>query len=205
MTLPPIYVLRHGESEWNRARRMQGRLDSPLTAKGRAQAAALGDLLCEMELRPEDHEFRCSPQGRAMETAELALGPLGIVAETDPLLREISLGDWDGRTLDEIEADYPTPDPHETFLEFLLRSPNGDTFDALWARVGEVLESITRPTVLVTHGVTSRFLRTRALGLGMDRLEDVPGGQGVINAIVDGEHRVYRPSQGPASWSEGVL
>ena len=190
---PELFVLRHGETEWNRARRWQGVLDSPLTEKGRAQAVAMGEMLRSAGVTTTSHQILSSPQGRAMETARLALGEFGPAIVPEPLLREISVGEWAGLTADEIDTRWPGPED-ETFLERYARAPGGETFDQLWKRVGAVLSRLDRPTVIVTHGITSRFLRTRAMGLTLADLEELPGGQGVIFHLRDGEHRILRRS-----------
>ncbi|MCH7942426.1 MAG: histidine phosphatase family protein [Proteobacteria bacterium] len=65
-----IYLVRHGETEWNRAGRMQGQLDSPLTARGEAQALRIGETLCEL-LDGVDFELVASPLGRTRATAAI--------------------------------------------------------------------------------------------------------------------------------------
>lgn len=188
-----LIVIRHGETEWNRAGRMQGALDSPLTDRGRDQAIAIGALLGELGVTRNSHVFFTSPQTRAAETARLALSPLELTATPDPLLREIEVGDWTGLTREEIEARWPSPDPEETFLNFYLRAPGGEGFGALWDRVGAFLSRIERPAILFTHGVTSRFLRTRAMGYSPERLDELPGGQGVLHRLRRGHHETLRP------------
>ncbi|QBX99987.1 hypothetical protein E2K80_03915 [Rhodophyticola sp. CCM32] len=72
----PIYILRHGETLWNIDRRLQGRLDAPLTDKGRAQAAAQGQVVADLLQTHPDLKIYCSPQGRARATWEIARGAL---------------------------------------------------------------------------------------------------------------------------------
>ena len=96
-----IYLVRHGETEWNLARRYQGWSDSPLTERGLGQAEAIGRLLCSLP------EARSAPLvAGARRTAEIICECLG---RSEPLrfddrLREISLGSWDGRHRSEIAA-----------------------------------------------------------------------------------------------------
>ncbi len=194
MPLPPLYVLRHGQTEWNREGRFQGVHDSPLTDKGRAQAMAMGTLIAAEGITAQSHEFLVSPQGRAQETARLALLPIGAAARQVDALREISVGTWNGMLRSEIAERWPAPDPAETELESYARAPGGESFDDMWLRTGDVLASLTRPTVIVTHGITSRFLRTRAMGWGLDRIEELPGGQGVIHVVQDGVHQTLAPA-----------
>ena len=185
--LPELLVIRHGETVWNRESRWQGHLDSPLTELGKRQARELGWLLADMGVTPATHEMRVSPQGRARATAKLIAGITGHGIFEDDRLREIGVGDFTGKTREEILAAAGLgADAH--FLEAYARAPQGETFDAVMARVTDLLADLSRPVVLVTHGITSRFLRTAALGLGLDRLDELPGGQGVIHRIRGGNH-----------------
>src|SRR5579872_108996 len=95
-----ILLLRHGETEWNREGRYQGALDSPLTARGREQAAEIGALLAAyLGNPPPALSFHTSPQGRAADTAAIVARVAGLEpARPEPLLREVSLGSWDGQT-----------------------------------------------------------------------------------------------------------
>ena len=186
--LAPIWVLRHGETEWNRAGRMQGVLDSPLTDLGRAQARALGILLTGEGVTARSHRFVCSPQGRARATADIALADIGARVEVIDDLAEIDVGDWTGLARAEFMAGRQDLEALD-WLELYGHAPGGEGFDALWARVGRVLDAVDGPTVMVTHGVTSRALRTRAMGWDIDRLAELPGGQGVIHHVAGGRHR----------------
>ncbi|EYD72391.1 histidine phosphatase family protein [Limimaricola hongkongensis] len=184
MRLPEIYVLRHGETEWNRARRMQGGFDSQLTETGRAQARAMGRMLAARGVDAASHRLLSSPQGRAVETARLAFG---VAPEPDPRLREIAMGDWSGLERAEIDARWPGP-PGEHFIDFYARAPNGEGFAALWARCADLLADLDRPAILVTHGMTSRVLRTIATGGTRADLARLPGGQGVVFRLKQGRH-----------------
>lgn len=86
-----IYLVRHGETEWNRAGRMQGQLDSPLTERGQAQARAVGETLAELTNGANGLALVASPLGRTMATATIiaeALDSLNIA--TDARLMEMS-------------------------------------------------------------------------------------------------------------------
>lgn len=184
---PELLVARHGETEWNRAARWQGRLDSPLTERGIAQARDLGAILLRHGVTADSHDFLTSPQHRSRRTAELALSVIGAQARVDDALREIDVGDWTGLAIAEIDARWPGSED-EHFLDRYARAPNGEGFDALWYRVGTLLSRLERPAVLFTHGITSRFLRTRAMGWSLADLEELPGGQGVIHRVAGGRH-----------------
>ena len=190
MSLPELIVIRHGETEWNRIGRLQGGQDSALTDRGLQQADSLAALLQAHGIGPDSHILTSSPQGRALATAAPIARATGMTVRTDDRLREIHMGQWSGLPRHEVDARWPATDPHETFIEWYARAPDGEGFDALWARVGAFLDDLTGPTVVVTHGFTSRFLRTRALGMTLDDLAHVPGGQGVAFVIRDGRHEI---------------
>ena len=187
MSLPEIFVIRHGETEWNRQGRLQGDLDSPLTERGRAQAKAVGALLRAEGITPDSHAFYCSPLGRARRSAALILGPGADRVIEDARLREISVGRWTGLDRAAILAETGLgEDAH--FMEFYLRAPGGEPLAQLHDRCRAFLETLTRPSVVICHGITSRALRAAAMGWGPERLADLPGGQGVVHHVANGQH-----------------
>jgi len=101
-----IYLVRHGETIWNEAGRQQGQLDSPLTAKGSAQAQAVGRTLRHILQGARGVLIESSSLGRARQTAFLIGAELGIHSNeirTSPLLMEHKLGVWEGLTYAEID------------------------------------------------------------------------------------------------------
>src|SRR5262249_25444742 len=105
MRKPVLYFVRHGETDWNRERRLQGQHDVPLNALGRDQATRCGVVLRELLARTgraaEEFDFVASPLGRARETMERVRRELGVPPEvyrTDPRLAELSFGSWEGLT-----------------------------------------------------------------------------------------------------------
>ena len=188
MSFPPIYVMRHGETEWNAEGRFQGALNSPLTEQGRAQARAQGEVLAALDL--EEFDIRVSPQGRAFETAAIALAHRVPFLRTDDRLREIGVGSWAGQRRDQMTPPgivlEDTPDGPLALYE---HAPGGEGFAALRARCADFLSDLTGPTLCVTHGITSRMLRAVAMGRPSAVLGDLPGGQGVVHVVENGMHR----------------
>lgn len=186
MTLPTLWIVRHGETEWNAAGRLQGSRDSPLTALGRAQARDMTALLAADGIARHHPDARVSPQGRAVETARLMLTPLGLAASPDPRLAEYRLGPHEGLTRDEIDAAHPdiADLPPWDWYDAL---PGAEGLAQLAARLAPVLQEIDRPTVIVAHGVVSRVLRCLALDLPLAQGAHLPGGQGVIYRLQDGQ------------------
>ncbi|WP_114286752.1 histidine phosphatase family protein [Candidatus Halocynthiibacter alkanivorans] len=177
---PDLYVLRHGETEWNHQRRWQGVLDSPLTPRGLEQAAAQGHLLAR--LLPEGAPSAwCSPQLRARRTAEIALSFLGGTAEPDARLGEVSVGQAAGMLQSDIAARWPgfAPDVDHPF-GWYFRVPGSESFDALRHRCQQFLDSLNGPAIVVTHGITGRMIRALWLGLDIHGMHALPGGQGCV-------------------------
>ena len=160
MTNATIFLVRHGETEWNRARRYQGWSDSPLTAHGIAQAKAIGRRLCALP-GAMAAEIVASPIGRARRTAEIIAECLSreTILRFDDRLKEISIGAWDGLHRDEIAALCPGIFDHD-YYEWYFRTPDGETYDEFAARVASWLaDAGDVPLIVVTHGIVTRVLR----------------------------------------------
>ena len=190
---PEIFVLRHGQTEWNLAGKYQGRLDSPLTATGREQASNQSVILSDLLETRNDFDAFCSPQGRAHSTAMIALGPLGQQASADDRLKEIYFGDWQGLTFDEIAESWPEHCKYadQDMFAWNFTAPKGENFDDVYDRSLSFLSQLTRPAVIVTHGITSYVLRGIWLDLGQNEMHALSGGQGCVFRLVDGEQRRF--------------
>ena len=97
-----VVFVRHGETDWNRERRVQGSLGASINDAGREQARALARLLWEVPLQA----VYSSTLERALETASYVAGPHSLSVVTDPRLNEIHHGDWEGMA----ESDLPDLD-----------------------------------------------------------------------------------------------
>jgi probable phosphoglycerate mutase len=171
-----VLLARHGETEWNRVRRYQGWLDSPLTPQGVAQAEAIGRLLSGL---PEvaGAEIIASPIGRARRTAEIIAECLSDArgrprpVRFDERLREISLGSWDGLGKREIRRRAPELFASEGGRwDWYFRTPDGETYDCFAGRVAAWLAGLGEgPVIAVSHGVVTRVLR--GLYAGMTRAD----------------------------------
>lgn len=156
-----IFLIRHGQTEFNVQRRLQGRMDSPLTDLGVAQARRMGETLRGV-VGPEGLTVISSPLGRARRTAEIVCETLGLdcAIELDPRLAEIDVGDWEGLNGEEIETVTPGA---RTAPGWLLNAPGGETWETASARVAgwldehDVRDGARR--LVVSHGITGRILR----------------------------------------------
>jgi len=160
---PPttLIVIRHGETVWNQEMRFQGHGDSPLTARGRAQANALGNRLQAMRI----DTLISSDLGRAWETATIIAGYTGHTIQSDPRLRERHYGVLEGLSAQEILEQHPgvyqaliTEDP-----DYVI--PGGETHRQHYQKNIGILDAWanTTPgttTALVAHGgVLENFFR----------------------------------------------
>lgn len=184
MTYPDLLILRHGETEWNRLGRMQGEADSPLTERGRAQAAAQGRMIEARDLA--GWTYHVSPLGRCLATAGIALGGAAGEMRQDRRLIEITLGSWTGKLRNEIAAEAPHLFGHGEGMAWYDHAPGGEGLERLYARTGAFLAELDAPAVIVTHGITSRMLRCHYLGLEPAAFAELPGGQGVIYHMSNG-------------------
>lgn len=154
-----LLLVRHGESEWNAVRRLQGQADIALSARGESQALALADTIAR--LAPD--RVIASDLKRARHTAAL----LGHgEAETDARLREIHVGTWTGRPIAEIVG--AEPDHYRGWRAGEIAPPDGEHWADFVARTQaaaiSALDSAARP-LLVCHGGVIRALLQALLGL----------------------------------------
>jgi len=139
-----IYLVRHGETDWNRQRRIQGSSDIPLNSTGRAQAKTTGELLSS---RSWDGIF-ASPLSRAMETARIIASEIGLEAPGMlPAVVERNYGDAEGRTASEVDALYPgdTDVPGRESREAVIER-------ALPALVQLAENNLGKSIIVVAHG-----------------------------------------------------
>ncbi len=191
-----IYMIRHGQTDWNAELRMQGQKDIPLNALGRAQATgngtALKDILGDTA---GDYDFVASPLTRTRETMErlraaMALDPPDY--RTDTRLVELNFGDWEGHTLGDLERLWPErlADRHRNKWDFIPPGADAESYEILSWRVGSWLRSVTRPTVCVSHGGVMRSILRLVGGysgdqaaeafIRQDRILSVDVGAGVV-------------------------
>jgi len=210
MTLAaPLYVLRHGETTWNLERRLQGSKNSELTERGRRQAAGLGRTLrAELAREPGPTLFLRSPLGRTRETSLIVGQELGVdPAEwrDDLRLAELSFGQWDGLTWEEIERERSNAraDWHADPEAFV--APGGETHFELRRRSAAVLAEIVTSemrTVVIGHGISGAVMRGVHLGLdaraviALDKPQHayfrlIAGREERIEAALDAESRRF--------------
>ena len=177
-----IFLLRHGETEWNAESRFQGQRDSPLTARGRDQAAQLGRILLRTFASGRVPPFHVSPLGRTRDTATIVgryLDRLDMMC-FEPRLQEVSTGAWDGLTIEDIEAGWPGALDGTDHYDWYFRSPDGETLEAALTRIQSWLSELEGSVVAVSHGLLGRLVRGAWLGLPAKEMLALPVPQDVV-------------------------
>ncbi len=184
-----LALLRHAPTEWNAARRLQGRADIPLSAAARATLAA-------RRLPDEVAGFRClvSPLLRTRETAAL----LGLSPEIDPRLVEMDWGRYEGRVIAELRREHGAAFLANEARGLDFTPDDGESPRAVQQRVMPLLAEIARrrePTLAITHRGVIRAIYARAAG--WDMTGDAPHEldlyvMQVLTLHEDGEPRIAR-------------
>lgn len=163
--MPPIlYVIRHGQTDWNAERRLQGQKDIDLNAIGRTQARQNGLELAEiLAFENQPFDFVASPMRRTRETMEIAREAMGLPPKdyrTDERLVEVSFGAWEGFTIKELKATEAErlAERNAGKWDFIPPGDEAESYEILSWRVGSWLASVDKPTVCVTHGGVIRSL-----------------------------------------------
>ncbi|MEM9377373.1 MAG: histidine phosphatase family protein [Pseudomonadota bacterium] len=158
-----LYLTRHGQTALNCAGRLQGRLDSDLTALGQRQADHVGQKLQSI-LGNTDVTLWVSPLGRAQQTAAIIGDYLQVSQRiTDPRLAEIGLGDWEGMTMEDIEFTHPGALKGSGRYDWAYRAPSGEPREAFYSRLKDWLGEIETKAsicVAVSHGWSGMGLRS---------------------------------------------
>jgi probable phosphoglycerate mutase len=160
-----VFLVRHGQTEWNLQRRMQGRYDSALTGAGVRQAQRLAAVL-----RPHgvDAVF-ASPLGRAVATAEIIGGGLGLSVTVVDELSEVHHGQFAGLTVEEVRARHADEWGRRASDKYTWTFPGGESYADADVRAGHALRRIggsaaRRPTI-VSHEMIGRMLQRHLLGV----------------------------------------
>lgn len=184
LAVPRLVLWRHGRTQWNADGRFQGQLDPALDAEGHREAAAAAAWLVATGLLPQNSVVVASDLDRAVQTAKVLTGLLGVPLRMDARLREHGMGRWEGLTRAEVAQRYP-----DQFADWIagrpVRGRGGEDPAAVAERALAALADLPPApvAVVVTHGGTAGRLIERLLGL-------------------DQEHRRALGALGNCAWSE---
>lgn len=200
-----LILIRHGETDWNRERRMQGQINTPLSDLGRAQAQAVGRRLADLEF----DALYSSDLIRAWDTAV----PIAQATRRDivcePRLRECAFGLFEGCTYTEMAERYP--DEHARFLlrEDDYAVPGGESPRQFYQRSLGCLEDIAakhpgQRVVVVTHGLVLDTLHRAARNMSLNAKRDAPLLNASLNTFRREPHRWVEVSWGDVGHLDGV-
>ena len=166
--VPAIVFVRHGETDWNVEGRLQGQRDIPLNENGRAQARRNGEVISREIPEAAAFDFVASPLWRARETMEIARAAMNLDPKAyavDPRLVEITFGELEGFTYQDIENREPGWLKMRDGNKWEFLPPGGESYRMLHDRIIAWLETVSVPLVVVAHGGVGRVLRAHLLGL----------------------------------------
>ena len=186
-----IYLVRHGETEWNASGRYQGFTDVPLNGRGLRQAEACAEVLANVTV----HRVISSDLVRAQVTAETIAKKLppvfggDVPLHVDSRLREINFGRWESLTYEQIESKWPGA------IDTMYRKPaevgieGGESFADVqvraWEAVRDGLASIGENETLLTvcHGGTIRTILCRLIGVSLNHCWNFAQGNTAITKV----------------------
>jgi len=182
-----LVLIRHGETEYNRADVFRGRIDLPLNERGRMQAHAASEYLAEEEFAA----FYSSPLRRAMETAGAIAEPHGGKVRPMEDFIDVDYGEWSGKSIEEIASSWPrefaiwAEDPEKAVF------PCGEAVTNVRERLREGMERLAREhdgrVLLVGHKLINRMILCYVLGLPTSGIWRMEQSNGAINNISWGE------------------
>jgi 2,3-bisphosphoglycerate-dependent phosphoglycerate mutase len=197
MTRTEIILIRHGETAWNRERRMQGQTDTPLSDLGRAQAEAAARRLAQQPFAA----LYSSDLSRAWETAAAIARASGREIRGDPDLRERTFGVFEGLTYDEMSRRYPEEHARFSAREPDYAVPGGESPRGFYERSLACVERIAAAhqgerVVVVTHGMVLDTLYRVARDMPLTARRDAP----LLNASLNIFERLFDGAS--AGWRE---
>ncbi len=184
---PRFLLIRHGETDWNRAGKFQGQIDIPLNDNGRNQANLAAEFLKTVQI---DFGFTSTMQ-RPKETAEIILrAHPGVQLWEDADLREISHGLWEGKFESEIDAEYPGELDDWRSQPESVQMPEGENLQDVWTRATAAWQKILHQVgnnpqtgIVVAHDATNKVLLCYLMGLGLADFWKIKQGNGAVTVI----------------------
>lgn len=184
-----LFLVRHGETDWNREGRLQGSKDIPLNELGREQAAEAAGRLRNLVQGYDGLDFVASPMERARETMEILRYRLGLPPKgyrIDERLRELTFGSWEGFTWREVRKSERELALARERDKWGFVPPEGESYRMLAERIRPVLEGLTGETVMVSHGGVARAVLALVGAVAPGEAAMVDIWQGKILMVSDG-------------------
>jgi broad specificity phosphatase PhoE len=196
-----VLLMRHGDSRQDHLKRYIGQTDTLLNERGRAQATQVHRELREIPFV----NFYCSDLQRSLETARLIAGKGAAEVIPVPEFREISMGLWDGKPMEEVRSAFPDEYRRRGEDPALHAAPEGESFADLQRRVIPVFDTILRegegPIVIVGHAGVNRVILCHLLEMPLANLFRLGQDYCCINVLLreKGSLRVHAINLGTIS------
>ncbi|MEG4984448.1 histidine phosphatase family protein [Microcoleus sp. BR0-C5] len=181
---PRLLLVRHGETDWNKAGKFQGQIDVPLNDNGREQSRRAAEFLKDVKL-----DFAISSSMlRPKETAEIILQYHGgLQLELRDELREISHGLWEGKFESEIEQSYPGLLEEWKTSPEKVQMPEGENLQQVWQRAiaswREIVQSVSGTGIVVAHDAINKAILCHLFGLEPEHFWKFKQGNGAVSVI----------------------
>lgn len=203
--MPRLYFIRHGETDWNREGRLQGRTDTALNSRGQKQAAAVARHLSALVPPPMPEAlhglpFVASPMQRTRQTVEILRGNLGLdpVGYTpDDRLKEIGFGAWEGRTWPEVRTRDPIGSRDRDRDRWHYQPPGGESYAMVMERVADWFGTVREDTCVIAHGGIARVMMVLCGGMTPEQAVTTDIWQGKVLLFEDDAAR-WMPNPGHA-------
>ncbi|GAA0071817.1 phosphoserine phosphatase 1 [Clostridium sardiniense] len=183
-----IYLTRHGQTEWNLEKRLQGHGNSPLTEFGLNRAKELSERIKDINI----DTIYTSPIERAYKTAQIVKGDKYIEVKVHEGLKEMNFGDYEGKITEEVMKENPDWDISAIMRGNLeMRAPNGETLGEVRERVNSAMRDIIKENeekniLIVAHGITLKAIMT--FFNDQEANNEVMEQASLTKVIVDGEN-----------------
>jgi len=184
-----LYLLRHGQTEWNTQHRLQGcNHDSPLTDLGRKQAKLMASILAREIGSAHELQFISSPAKRARTTLGLILEELGVESDhaSEERIREIDLGEWSGLTIEQVQTRFPENWKARSGDRWNVPPIGGENYLTVAERAKSWLAKLSCDTVAVSHGGFGRVLRGIYSGVDHSQIHALDEPQDCVFRLRDG-------------------
>ncbi len=189
---PKLYLVRHGETDWNAEGRLQGGRDIPLNRLGQKQAAEAAGRLRTLVPQFSGLDYVASPLSRARETMDILRATLDLGHGeylTDDRLREITFGRWEGYTWREVRKMDAVRARQREQDKWHFVPPDGESYEMLSARIRPWLVELRGPTLAVAHGGIARALMVMIGGIAPAEAVRADIHQGQVLVFEDGQVR----------------
>lgn len=159
VTSPPVYFIRHGQTDWNLQGLIQGWTDTPLNETGHGQAKAVARALANLSELASGYRYVVSPLQRTRQTMAHIARTLSLAERhiaVEPNVKELGFGEWEGKPFWELKASPVYPADAET--RYAWRPKGGESYEDGHARLKSWMDRVSEPVVVVAHGAIGRCL-----------------------------------------------